>query len=392
MKRYLSLILLIFIFSGPFEQIAYAAQSENTNWCIIGGGPAGIIMVSILRDLGIPDAEIFWIDANQFNVGRLSSYPTVPGNVKTGYLVNFFKSLKTFQEISSPALNKLLHSNEYDINLECPLKVITDPLQEVTDHLLTKVNAIHGKVNSLDFVDDNWQISINDTKITAHYTVLATGSHPRQLDYGITEIPFDLALDKDALSTQIRPHDVVAVVGSAHSAILILKFLSEMRVGRILNLYTEPIKYTVDMGGWFLHQEEGLKGITARWAKEVLEKKLPSNLMRVINTPENRKSWLANCTKIIYACGFEKNNLPLINGKKTDGSYNETTGTIGQRLFGFGIAFPEKVVDKAGNTEHRVGLLSFLSYAQRVVPQWITTKDFVDSCYNFESLFVIDML
>ncbi|MFZ5954027.1 MAG: FAD-dependent oxidoreductase [Candidatus Dependentiae bacterium] len=392
MKQLVCFLLSCF-FCLNFNFVFSQNEPEIQDWFVVGGGPAGIIMVSLLRDLGIPDNEIHWADANNFTVGRLSSYPTVPGNVKTGVLIKFFKSLKTFQEVKSPALEKLLYNCELDPNYECFLKVIIDPLQEITQYLLTKVDGVQGKVISLDFIDDVWHIQTENNKtIKARYVVLATGSHPKKLNYGLKEIPFDVALDKTALTQAIMPSDVVGVVGSAHSAILILKFLSELRVGRIINFYTEPIKYAVDMGSWILHQEEGLKGITARWAKEVLEKKLPSNLIRIINTPEARKKWLVNCTKIIYACGFERNNIPLINGDNSNVVYNESTGTIGPRLFGFGIAFPEKVTDQAGNTEHRVGLLSFLSYAQRVVPQWITTKDFMESCESYDSLFTIDLL
>jgi hypothetical protein len=392
MKQLIYVLLSYLVIITPSHALCHSEQDVQ-DWCIVGGGPAGIIMVSLLRDLGVPDHEIHWADANDFSVGRLSSYPTVPGNVKTGALIKFFKSLKTFQEVKSPALEKLLVHDELDLNYECFLKVIIDPLQEITQHLLTKVDGIRGNVTSLDFIDDVWNVQIENNKmIKARYVVLATGSHPRKLDYGVKEIPFDIALDKQALKQEIKPSDIIGVVGSAHSAILILKFLSELRVGRIINFYTEPIKYAVDMGNWILHQEEGLKGITARWAKEVLEKQLPLNLIRVINTPENRRRWLNNCTKIVYACGFERNNLPLINGDNSSIQYNESTGTIGPRLFGFGIAFPEKVTDQAGNTEHRVGLLSFLSYAQRVVPQWIATKDYMESFKIYESLFTIDIL
>lgn len=392
MKQLIYVLLSYLVIITPTYTLCHSEQ-DIQDWCIVGGGPAGIIMVSLLRDLGVPDHEIHWADANDFSVGRLSSYPTVPGNVKTGALIKFFKSLKTFQEVKSPALEKLLVHDELDLNYECFLKVIIDPLQEITHHLLTKVDGIHGNVTSLDFVDDVWNVQIENNKIIkARYVVLATGSHPRKLDYGVKEIPFDIALDKQALKQEIKPSDIIGVVGSAHSAILILKFLSELRVGRIINFYTEPIKYAVDMGNWILHQEEGLKGITARWAKEVLEKHLPINLIRVINTSENRRRWLNNCTKIVYACGFERNKLPLINGDNSSIQYNESTGTIGPRLFGFGIAFPEKVTDQAGNTEHRVGLLSFLSYAQRVVPQWIATKDYMESFKIYESLFTIDIL
>ena len=62
--------------------------------------------------------------------------------------------------------------------------------------------------------------------------------HPKKLDYDCKhEIPLDIALDKSALAQCITQQDTVAVVGSAQSAILLLKYLTELHCGRIINFY-----------------------------------------------------------------------------------------------------------------------------------------------------------
>ena len=221
--------------------------------------------------------------------------------------------------------------------------------------------------------------------------VLATGSRPRSLDYQCTnEIGLDTALSKECLAQSVNREDSLAVVGSSHSAVLVLKFLSELQVKRIVNFYKSPLQYSVDMGAWTLHNASGLKGIAAQWAKEVLEKNPPANLMRVYNSKEARDAWLGVCNKIIYAVGFERNDLPIINGDASEVSYDDCSGTIAPRLFGIGIAFPEKYTDPLGNVEHRVGLNSFMEYAQRIVPEWLAKER--NRFDSFEQLFTIDVM
>ena len=109
------------------------------------------------------------------------------------------------------------------------------------------------------------------------------------------------------------------------------------------------------------------------------------------NNEQARQAWLPICTKIIYAVGYERNELPAIDGQKNDLSYDDRTGIIAPRLFGIGIAFPEKYTDPLGNQEHRVGINSFMDYAQRIIPQWIS-KEVRSRFANFEQLFTIELL
>jgi pyruvate/2-oxoglutarate dehydrogenase complex dihydrolipoamide dehydrogenase (E3) component len=272
--------------------------------------------------------------------------------------------------------------------------MIVEPLRDITKHLQKKVLVKQSILTSLYFEQDQWVVGIKSENKTEYlksrYVVLATGSHPRKLQYPTTkEIPLDIAVDKAQLAKQVVPEDVVGVLGSAHSAILILKFLSELPVKKIVNFYKNPIVYATEMGDWVLHQHSGLKGITAEWAKNVLEKNPPKNLVRIFNDPKIMARLLPLCTKIIYAVGFDRNQLPLIDGK-TEITYDDHTGIIASRLFGIGIAFPEKYVDPLGNVEHQVGLKFFMEYAQKMVPEWM--KKDVLRYFSFEDLFMINVL
>jgi len=350
-------------------------------WAIVGSGPAGIILIGLLLDLGTDPKSIIWIDP-EFNAGRIGKYySTVPGNAKTKVYIEFLTSCGAFQEAHSPALEKLY---DLDQDVEYPLGIIVESLVDISNYLCTKVTCKKGSICTLNFINDVWQIGmLNSPCISASHVVLATGSHPKKLDYDCKhEIPLDIALDKSALTNYVSIKDTVAVVGSAQSAILLLKYLSELSVGRVINFYRHPIEF----GG-----EAGLKAATARWAQDVLLKTPPANLLRMYNSCDALKAWLPICTKIIYAVGFERNELPTIANAPYL-NYEDRTGIIGPRLFGIGIAFPEKFEDEHGQTISRIGLLAFMEYAQEILPQWMTTKLSLSRYQQFDELFTIEIL
>ena len=79
------------------------------------------------------------------------------------------------------------------------------------------------------------------------------------------------------------------------------------------------------------------------------------------------------------------NNAPYLN-------FDDPNGILGPRLFGIGIAFPEKYEDEQGKTISRIGLLSFMEYAQEILPSWMATKKSLADYARFEDLFTIDIL
>src|SRR5690606_8629236 len=104
-----------------------------------------------------------------------------------------------------------------------------------------------GCIQALDFVEDNWSVVVNDEHCMARHVVLATGSHPRSLDYPVgTEVPLDIALNKELLAQWVTENDSIAVVGGAHSAVLVMKFLSELSIARVLNFYQKPLVFPID--------------------------------------------------------------------------------------------------------------------------------------------------
>lgn len=368
-----------------------SSHNADAEWVVVGAGPAGICVAGLLLELGIPEKSITWIDPN-FNVGRLGQYySNVPGNTQTKYFIDFINCCKIFGEVQSPALEKLF---TYESELEYPLNVIIDPLRDITQHIRTRVISFEDSLYSLDFYDDLWHVGISDRVISSYNVVLATGSHPKTVssECNAIQIPLDTALDKNLLAENIDTSDSVAVIGSAHSAILILKYLSELSVKRIINFYNKPLQYAIENPSGTINEFEGIKGVAARWAMEVLEKNQPPNLIRIFNSPQSLAAWLPICNKTIYAIGYERNQLPTINGVSCSyDRYDGSSGIIAPRLFGIGIAFPEMVADSHGKQYPGIGLNDFIDYAQRVIPLWMQKRN-IHKFELFKNLFVITPL
>jgi len=335
----------------------------DTSWTIIGAGPAGIITIDVLLSLGVKADEICWIDP-EFNVGRLGKYyNNVPGNSSIQEVINFLKESYCISRCKE-------FSQEYFENLEkheyCNLSFLIEPLKIMTQYLMKKVSCIKSNLKSLDFTGNFWYIETNGITIRSGKVVLATGSKPKKLNYNCNnEIPLDLALDFNNLKKFVNKDDTITVVGSSHSAMLILKYLSELNVKKVINLYNKELKESLLL----------LKGPVAKWVNEVLKVNLPINFTRLYNNEENREKALKNTTKIIYAIGYERNELPYLK-ENPNYTYNEKLGYISPGLFGIGIAFPEKdILPETGKIGDKIGITSFLNYAKKVIPVWLKNND-----------------
>lgn len=398
MKKTITLslfIILSFTTTIPTTLLKQLKGSVNHNadvtWTIVGAGPAGIAVVGLLLDLGVDGKTITWVDP-EFNIGRLGKYYYhVPGNAKAIDYIAFVNQCHTFQEYSSPALDSL---RMHDPQEFCTLAVIIDPLQDLTHYLRGKVIARKNRLTELSFENEEWHITLNNNmQFTSHNVILATGSHPQTLNYPCKdEIPLDLALDKTTLTKLVDRDDTIALIGGSHSAILILKYLYELGTNRIVNFFKHPITYYFDMGEGNPTNPGGLRGTVAKWAYYTLEKEKPVNIIRLQNTLPARNSWLPICDKIIYAIGYERNEIPLLNSDNQQLDYDSTTGVISPRLFGIGIAFPEQVIDnETGNPRNLIGLLDFMTYAQQIIPEWMKKYPH-KHLLRFSNLFTIALL
>lgn len=337
-------------------------------WTVIGAGPAGIAAVGKLLDQGIAPEQIAWIDP-EFKVGDFGTqWHKVSSNTRIGLFFKFYESCASFNYSAFKDHCRIKDLNPTDT---CLLDIAAEPLQHITQHLCEKVHSFTDKVQHLKLHDRHWELTLTHSTLRSKNVILATGAEPKSLNFsGIADISVKTALDPDKLRAACQPHDVIAVFGASHSAMIILQsLLEECNVRKVINFYLNPLRYAVYLSDWILFDDTGLKGKTAEWARTHIDGKQPPKLTRLISIEENIRTHLPLCTKAIYAVGFEKRLIPIEGMHQLE--YNDRSGIIAPGLFGLGIAFPEAKLDPFGTLEYRVGLWKFMEYLNRVMSVWL---------------------
>lgn len=338
------------------------------DWMVIGAGPAGIIALGALLDHGIKPQQIIWVDP-EFKVG---DFGTTWCNIHSNTKVRVF--LKTLHRINSFLYHKCSHGfaiNNLDSDSTCLLRYMAEPLQWITDNFVKTVSTIKGYAKQLTLKERLWSIQFENYALQSKNVILATGSIPKKLSYlSSAVIQLENAMVSNKLINHINANDTIAVFGSSHSAVLVLKNLVEHNVKRIINFYREQIFYAVFYEDYPLFGNDGLIGPAAAFAREHIDGTLPPNLERVFSSDDNIKHYIPQCNKVIYAIGFERRKFPIIDGV-LNMKYVEHCGIIAPGLFGLGIAFPQTIYNQFGIMERRVGIWKFTEYLQRVMPIWL---------------------
>ena len=340
---------------------------SHYGWSVIGAGPAGIAAIGKLLDAKVPPHSIAWIDPS-FTVGDLGEkWYRVPGNTKVKTFVDFLKACQSFNYGIMPDFD----INNFDQEKTCRLGHIADPLKWVSDHLQKRVTPLYDKVNALSLKDRHWHIELNDSTIVSKQVILATGCHPKKLAHPIKEIPIEVALNDQLLSKESLENETIGVFGASHTAIVVLENLLNCKTKKVINFYRQPLKYAVHLDDFILFDNTGLKGNAAEWAKKHIDGSWPEHLERVHCDSDTMHEKLEQCTRIIYAIGFEKNASITFRSYSESLSSNDFNGIIAPGLFGLGIAYPNQVADPYGNIEHNVGLLKFMKHLTHCLPLWM---------------------
>ena len=249
--------------------------------------------------------------------------------------------------------------------------------------------------------------------IFARRLVLATGSHPKpqaihkSYNASLKVLDLDQCMIKSSLPSLFPANSApakIAIIGGSHSGILTCRnFYDTIQEGgidgTIVNFRRSPIKYAIYTDDGIIHDNSGLKGATADWAKEVLDTHPDEKIIQQIDTSEKEDElygkYLTECTHIVYATGYERNPVPrmYLGDNRIDEDIEFDMHTSGFRLqhsagkegdkterglikglFGCGIAFPEEVEDPAGNIEAAVGVAKFFKFAERVKGDWLMVR------------------
>ncbi len=343
-------------------------RSNTTyRWAIIGAGPAGLTSAGLLLDAGVPKNDILIIDPT-FQVGDFGQHwGEVYSNTSITDFMNFLTGVNSF---CFPT-----HSRSFAIESKppegyCQLKHVTEVLLWVTHHFLEHISHVQGHVNHLATHNGAWEIHVNNqTPVSAKNVILATGATPQSLSHpNINSISLYDALNPSKLQHHINHDNSIAVFGSSHSSMIIMKNLLDLGIKRITNFYRSPNRYAVKMDHWTLYDNTGLKAGTATWARQHISKQLDPRITRHFSDEATIQAYLSQCDKAIYPVGFQA-RIPTTEAVNAH-HYDTRTGIIAPGLFGAGIAFPRLVTDPLGNQEFNVGLLKFMRDIRSTLSIW----------------------
>lgn len=332
-------------------------------WTIVGAGAAGIGAIGRLLDSGVAGRDICWIDP-KFDAGDLGSHwSCVSSNTNVALFTDFFNACRSLRYGDCP-----VHLGELDPDDTCELAHVAEALRWTSRHLAETVDVRSGKVAQLTSVANcEWLLVGPGLEVRSRKVILAQGSEPTVLGYSTPRIPIEVALDPPKVGTQGLAGKRVAVFGSSHSAVIVIRNLLEVGA-TVVNFYRNPLRYALPMEGWILHDSTGLKGQTAKWARANLHAECGHALERYRSIDENVGAHLPGCDVAVYATGFQRRRLRIDD--ILDPEYDTRNGIIAPGVFGIGIAYPELVTDPYGHQEFHVGLFKFKNYLERVFPLW----------------------
>ncbi|KNZ59748.1 hypothetical protein VP01_166g10 [Puccinia sorghi] len=317
---------------------------------------------------------------------------------------------------ASPTLSKLVNENperenaytalgRLDLDQGNLLGYAADLMLMLTDRMVVThcdtIKTFHARVTALDgcCTDDGagWtasiemtnpeQAAVTRTLVKAEKVILATGSEPVEpADRGGT-IELEVALSGRRLGAALAEMGLsggaekIGVVGSSHSAFLVLRNLATLADGPRVNMVhafrTGELRFAEQKDGWVLFDNTGLKGLVADWVREeywpLVEQR---RVVRVhVTDPTSLKEALQDCVRVIYAIGYRASATPNItlDGHQQRLLFDHHSGCFQglKGLFGCGIAFPNRSVDHLGNVELAVGILKFSKFLNSAVPAWI---------------------
>eukprot|EP00835_Amoeboradix_gromovi_P001467 NODE_67_length_23829_cov_0.557059.p6 type:complete len:371 gc:universal NODE_67_length_23829_cov_0.557059:18756-19868(+) len=361
---------------------------------IVGSGPASIALIGKLLDKNIKN--ICWVDPT-WTGGRLSQYSLVPSNTKVKLFTQFGKVCNSFSNINSQSREKM---ETLDPDSGCVLQYPCEMVVEYANELIAKFGIYKyvGCVAGINKMDDGFQVDLTQDSIDLDSSApfygcsvsdsfscdaiyLTTGSKPLVPSNGAHTynpeaqiLPLDISLDPLKLAHRIPPNSKIAVIGNSHSAILVLRNLSQIQCN-VTCFYRRPIKYAIYEDGWIRFDNTGLKGEAALWAKNELPKTKNVKMIQLLNDEKQFLQHMPEIDFVVYAIGYVPRSLPIIkiNSRvvyniKHDNSNGQiySNDVKIDNLYGFGVAFPEQVTDRVGNVEMSVGMWKFMNYMNKV--------------------------
>ncbi|OJJ98665.1 hypothetical protein ASPACDRAFT_61390 [Aspergillus aculeatus ATCC 16872] len=375
---------------------------------VVGAGPGGMSTVAALLDAGAQ--KILWVDP-AWQGGRLNSlYREISSNTTVAIYLKALNSSRTLRSIidSTPSPNAVTALEAMDPNSTCHLSIAGEMICMLIEGLLARpeVEKLTATVEEAHLEKNIWTLTTtppSPNPITTARTILSTGAHPRtptthqKYNPNLHQLDLDTCMRRSLLPNLLPRNQpsTIAVIGNSHSGILVVRNLYELAQSspnqhaiKILNFHRRPIRYAIYTDEGIIFDNTGLKGATAEWAREVLERSPDPEIVEFVDDGEDEEAafreWLPRCTHVVWAVGYERGPIPrvYVEGRRVDGSLEFDMRSSGFRvrgweseevkgLYGTGIAFPEEVEDPEGHVEAAVGVAKFVAFTQRVKEGWM---------------------
>lgn len=278
-----------------------------SNITLIGFGITGQFLLSYILDV-IPANKITIIDPDFLGGDLARHYGSIRSNTT---IENKLRALDKLPPVWSETISSLKARGDPSETVFLG-DLITD-LRKTSVRLASSCHTIYDRVEKAVWSDElkQWSLHLKSgAKHLSQIVCFCGGMSPRQEDYGIPIIPLSIALDQERLKRLIRDGQQVVVVGSAHSATLILKNLNNISDIKVTCLYrgSKPFKFARD------GQYSGIKQESADIA-DAIEKGLYTDLMMVpitnikaVSKATRKADW------IIQALGFDPVFPVILNG------------------------------------------------------------------------------
>lgn len=319
------------------------------DYCIVGQGAAGILLLLALHASGVRRSSICVIDP-YFDGGALRRDW---GHVQSNTTWSQFRNALSKLHVSTPTR---------DPNETTPLAVLADFLHSTVTS--TKMaNREYGQCVSASYrsATQLWTVKLDTGVILESKRVfLCQGSTPTPSTVEVPRIPFNIALDPSRLQSYVHRGDRIVLFGTAHSGTLIYENLRLLGASvTAIYKHDKPFEYARD--GVY----GGIKQDSAAIADLIQSSPLthPLRLIPLSDTYEvnqacQRADW------IVSAVGFQsKSNIELsVDGTpQSNAAYDSTTGELKgcPMCWGFGIAYPSRASD---GIHVDVGIASFVDH------------------------------
>lgn len=325
------------------------------DYTIIGYGITGMLVLAILQANNVDLSKVCIIDP-YFDGGALQrDYANVISNTPFSKCVNALKLIKP--EYIVPE-----EYNNYDLTKTTPLSVLAHIIKDFTKHILRQVDTIEEEVLYIK-KDILFILQTKTKEIQSKKILLCQGSIQNVLECGVPSIPVHIALNKQLLSTYLKPTDRVVVFGTAHSGCLVLENLNQLNI-QTSAVYKHDKVFLFAKDGVY----DGIKEEADRIATSILNNEYKNLTLVHLSKIDTILKIMKRCDYIIYCIGFNtktiSSNIDLTKYDKTSGKILET-----DNAYGFGIAYPSLAPD---SIHVDVGIISFVEHIQKQIQLLLT--------------------